>query len=170
MIPADDTVAALRRAFDASFAAAPTVGLAGVVDLLAIRIAREPYLLRLPDVAALTADRAITRLPGPVPELVGVAGFRGAVVPVFDLRAVLGLGVTEGPRWLVLVTGPIPLAFAFEAFDGYRRVRADAFSSPGATAGAHVREIVRIADQLHPVVNVDSIRESISARALAREP
>jgi len=54
----------LRRAFDASFARAPTTGETPHDDLLAIRIGSHPYAVRLADVSEVLVDREVTRLPG----------------------------------------------------------------------------------------------------------
>jgi len=34
-----------------------------------------------------------------VPELLGIMGFRGAMVPVYDLRALCGYAAGAAPRW-----------------------------------------------------------------------
>ena len=42
------------------------------------------------DVAEVTASRRVTRLPGAPPWLAGVANWRGRMLPVLDLRPLLG--------------------------------------------------------------------------------
>jgi len=42
------------------------------------------------EVSGLFADKKVTRLPSPVSELSGIAGLRGAVLPVYDLAMLLG--------------------------------------------------------------------------------
>jgi chemotaxis signal transduction protein len=132
----------LRRSFDSSFSAPPASQLETTLGLLAIRIGREPYALRLSEVAALEADRTITSVPSQHPELLGIAGVRGAVVAVFDLASLLGLARPDGARWLVLAEGA-PLAFAFSAFDGQLTVRPGEIASAEAGRAGPVREMVR---------------------------
>src|SRR5215218_10100104 len=82
--------AELREAFDRSFAQLATSEADVVESLLGIRIGTDPYGLRLGELSGLFADKKITRLPSPVSELLGIAGFRGAVLPVYDLGMLLG--------------------------------------------------------------------------------
>ena len=85
-----DRVTELRDAFDRSFAQAPSTEAAAVENLLAIRVGAHPYALRMAEVSGLFADKKVTRLPSPVSELSGIAGLRGAVLPVYDLAMLLG--------------------------------------------------------------------------------
>ena len=85
-----DRVTELRDAFDRSFAQAPSTEAAAVENLLAIRVGAHPYALRMAEVSGLFADKKVTRLPSPVPEFSGIAGFRGVVLPVYDLAMLLG--------------------------------------------------------------------------------
>ncbi len=71
----------------ASFAEAPRGDVETTCDLLTIRVGGDAYALRLAEVGGLFVDRVVTPLPTLVPELVGIAGFRAALVPVYDLRA-----------------------------------------------------------------------------------
>ena len=115
------TAAQLRRAFDQSFAEAARTETAALVDFLAIRQGADPHALRLADIAHVLPLSTITRFPSQLPELLGVIGFRGAIVPVYDLRMLLGYVRQEPARWLV-ITAAWPLALAFDAFDGHVRV------------------------------------------------
>ena len=65
-----------------------------------------PFAFRLAEIAGVAVDRKLTSLPSPVPELLGLAGLRGRLVPVYSLTALLG-GTPEGTagRWLVLDCG-----------------------------------------------------------------
>ncbi|MEA2749205.1 MAG: hypothetical protein QOI41_3348 [Myxococcales bacterium] len=164
--------AELRAAFDQSFAELPNEAIVHFEDFLAIRIGGDPFAMRLRDVAGLYADRAITSVPSPVSELVGVAGFRGGLVPVYDLRALLGYPVSEPTRWLVLVTTQLdpsapatPVALAFDHFEGHLRVSPDAITA-GASDGrfAYVRELVSVEGGPRPIMDVGALLEAITKR------
>lgn len=157
----------LRRAFDRAFAEPPAMGEAlPEVDLLACRIGSEPYAIRLAEVAGLHVDRRVTRLPGGPAAQLGVAGFRGAVLPVYDLASLLGHAAAAGPRWLVIAAGA-PVAFAFTTFDFHLRVEpasivAQDMSGTGpGSSGRHVREFVRDRGTIRPIVHLPSIVEAI---------
>jgi chemotaxis signal transduction protein len=131
-------LSALRLGFDGGFALPMVEKADDLLDVLMIRVGRDPYALRLAQLAALEADRTITPVPSEHGELIGVAGMRGAVVAVFDLAAVLGAPRPEATRWLVLVKGA-PLAFAFSGFERQLSLRPDELArSPAAHGGAEV--------------------------------
>ena len=81
---------ALRSAFDRSFAEPAHFDTTPMADLLAFHAGSQAYALHLSEIAGLFADKKITRLPGRTAALLGIAGFRGAIVPVYDLSALLG--------------------------------------------------------------------------------
>jgi len=152
-------VAELRAAFDRAFAAPVRTGAAVRHDLLAIRVDAEPCAIRLSEVGGLFADRRVTPIPASDAALIGIAGFRGAIVPVYGLRAVLGQAPhQEVPRWLVTaVTAPV--ALAFDLFEGHLRVPADAIlpqQSPERLR-SYAPEFVRSADAVRPVLHLPSI-------------
>jgi chemotaxis signal transduction protein len=162
-----DRAADLRAAFDRGFAEAPAAGAAPYVDLLRVRIGGEPYALVLAEIASFHADLRVVPLPSPAPELLGVAAVRTAVVPVYDLRAVLaatgGTGPGAAPRWLVVLRGAPPLALAFDGFDGH--ARSDAGALPPAS-DAPIRGVLALAPsaELHQVIHLASIRSILQRR------
>jgi chemotaxis signal transduction protein len=163
----------LRADFDRSFADPPRREVAGHDDLLAIRAGGVRYALRLTQAAGLFPDRPVTRLPGPLAALLGVAGFRGAIVPVYELAAVLGTRSTPAgssqredvPRWLVLAAGTPLVALAFEELDGHLRVPRDGLVEESAGHGPHgcLRGIVPLPDGARPIVDVPAVRAAVQA-------
>jgi purine-binding chemotaxis protein CheW len=161
-----DRVTELREAFDRSFAQAPSTEAAAVENLLAIKVGADPFMLRMTEVSGLFADKKVTRLPSPVSELSGIAGFRGAVLPVYDLAMLLGYSRAISPRWLVVIA-VTPVALAFDSFDGYLNVR-DAAIVPEARPEErerHVREVVQTVDLVRPLISLASVLEWIRSRA-----
>jgi purine-binding chemotaxis protein CheW len=162
--------ALLRRDFDRSFAEAPREQPMSSIDLLAIGVCGDPYALRLSAVAGLFAGKKVTRLPGAAPELLGIVGFRGSVVPVYDLRVLLGYPAGDVPRWL-LVAAASPAALGFDALEGYLQVPGEriAQSRQDEATRPHVHEVARVADSgtqagvalLRPLVDPASIVAAI---------
>ncbi len=147
----------LRDAFDRTFTEAPAAAASGAESVLAIGVAGIPYAVRLSEVSGLFAGRNVTRLPGSVPQLLGIAGFRGEVRPVYDLAALLGLPDSGEPRWMLTVAAT-PVALAFGQFDGYLQVTSDALlTGSGETHGGHVQELVRAADGERPLISLASV-------------
>lgn len=165
-------VAELKRMFDQTFAEAPRSDASPTDDLLAISIGSDPYAIRLSEVAGLLSDRRVTWLPGSVPELIGLMGLRGALVPVYDLRALLGYPRGTVPRWF-LITAATQVALAFDRFDGHLRVSRAAVSTGSAQRGATqlpcVREIVRTDAFVRPIVDMHAVLDAIAALVASTE-
>ena len=148
---------ALRSEFDQSFAVARKAPLAEGADYLLIRVAGEPYALRLAEVAALEADRSITPVPSANPALLGIAGLRGALVAVFDLARLLGHAAVEHPRWLVSIKGS-HVAVAFAEFEAQRRLQIEALAT--ATESGRQREVLRDAGLVRPIIELAALAAS----------
>lgn len=159
------TAVELRRAFDAAFAEPPPAASVTGEDLLGLGLAGDAYAVRLSEMAGLFKDRHVTMLPSSQPDLLGVAGVRGCMVPVYDLRSLLGYPPAANPRWLLLILTPDPLGLAFELFDGQFRVPRERIVSSVAGNVPHVSQAVRTADLLRRVIDVASIVETIKSRA-----
>jgi chemotaxis signal transduction protein len=155
----------LRREFDEAFARVAGRQGAPVEDLLAIRVSGDPYALRLAECAGLFVDRNVTPLPTAVPELLGLAGFRATLVPVYDLRALLGYPRGEAPRWMVSATGSAVVALAFDAFEAHLRVERAALVADDAPAQRHAPRLARLPGGARPLLSVPSLLEAIEARA-----
>jgi chemotaxis signal transduction protein len=162
-----ETATGMRLAFDRSFSQPRTTDIAVIEKLLAVRAGSHPYLVRLSEVSGLFVDKKITWLPSPLPELLGLAGLRSTILPIYDLGMLLGSARAAAPRWL-LVTATTPVGFAFDHFDGYLSVRPDDIVPEirAETRERHVLEVVRAIDHLRPLVSLASVLESIQKRAL----
>lgn len=162
----------LRRAFDRSFADAPRPPRDEFIDLLAVLIGGDPYAIALAEVSALLADASVTPLPTTVAELAGIAAIRGAIVPIYDLRRLLGYGPRPSSRWVVLSTAATRVGFTFDAFDRHLRVaRADlAPADAAARSKRHVTHVVRADDVVRPVLALSSACAWIEARVRGTSP
>ena len=156
--------AELRREFDRAFAEPVRADTTAAEDLLGIEIGGQRFAIRLSEIAGLFAGKKVTRIPGGTAALLGIAGFRGALLPVYDLQALLGHPSTQAPRWLVIAAAA-PVAFAFEAFVGQLRVaRGDiAPRSAGSQAQSYAREYVRSQTFMGPILHLPSVLEAIKA-------
>jgi chemotaxis signal transduction protein len=162
---ASGKAAELRRGFDQSFAEVrhPETDLGE--NLLAISVGSALYALKLTEVSGLFTDKKVIRVPGPIRELLGIAAFRGTLLPVYDLRALLGQPVNRTPRWLA-VAAAMPVGLAFDQFDGHAHVNREAIV-PVADAGAgptHVREVVHAPHFVRPIVHLPSLLEALETR------
>ena len=156
-----ERVAELRSDFDRSFGEPARVLEGDHVELLAIGAGERPYALRLSQTSGVHPDRPVTALPTTLRALLGVAGFAGTIVPVYDLAALLGHPIAQRPRWLVLTAGSPPLALAFHELDRHLRVPVDdvvdgAPDSPRPHGYLH--GMVRLPDGDRPIIDVPATR------------
>jgi chemotaxis signal transduction protein len=164
--PAAETALRFRSEFDRSFASPPRLETALFEDLLAVRVAEDPHVFRLGELAGLHADRRIVPVPSQRAELLGISGFRNTIVPIYDLRVLLGYPNGPPPRWLVLARGSPTIGFAFDRMEGLVRLPRDVVSlSAGADGNRkHVRGAVHT-DAARPIIHVASLLEAIARRA-----
>ncbi|MGB6539007.1 MAG: chemotaxis protein CheW [Xanthobacteraceae bacterium] len=150
----------LRLAFDSSFASPTSIEPSGTQDFLAVRIGPQKFALRLADISGLFTDKKITFVPGGSESLLGIAGFRGVIAPVYDLQRIFGYPAGPAARWLIIARAA-PIGFAFDAFDGRLRTSAEAIASRqdrdqhDLTCGViHVGGVVRSIVDLSHVLDV----------------
>jgi chemotaxis signal transduction protein len=162
------TALEFRSAFDQVYAVPPpALASEHSENLLAIRLAGGPYAMRVSQITGLATDRKIIVLPSPVPELLGVAGIRGGLVPVYSLAALLGHShEVNHPRWLALCGAEEPVGLAFGDFEGYLKVSSSQIfvDSRNHAIREHVRDAVRTADVVREIVNIPSVVETIKRR------
>lgn len=124
----------LRQAFDHSFAHPPPQPRTIALRLLLVELREgRRVALNLHRLTQIHVGRRIVPLPGTPPELLGLAGAQGQVIPVWDLSALLdgtppqhessskssaqSLSESEhsgyGPRWIAQCVSPEPVGLAF---------------------------------------------------------
>jgi chemotaxis signal transduction protein len=158
----------LRQRFDLAFAAPPVERDRGFEPLLAVRIGAAAYALRVPEIAGFAAARKIVPLPSRIAGMLGLAGLRGVVVPVFSLAAWIGYsGGEDPPRWFALCGGADPIALAFADFDGYLELPRSALSDAADAGRMHVRQVVRAQGEVRGVIDVPSVVKAIQEKVAA---
>ncbi len=159
-------VEALRRDFDRIFSQPSTLVTVETEDLLAIGVAGDAYALKVGELAGLVSGRKVVALPNRTAHLLGVAGVRGAVVPVYALSGLLGYGDSGGSTpWLAQCGRQEPVALAFEQLEGFFRVPRADLHAAGGEARHHVAESVRVGNVTRRVIDTRSILAAIQAGA-----
>jgi chemotaxis signal transduction protein len=157
----------LRREFDQGFASAPSEAEKALEDLLLVRVCGDGYALRTSELSGVLAVKKFTPLPAQSPALLGLVSVRGVLVPVFGLSLLLGYEPSPEPvRWLSLIGTEEPVAFAFHALTGFRKLPASAFSTAGASAerGGEPRVTVNFEGEVRVVIGVPALVRSIRER------
>ncbi len=167
MSPAADELDAqldrLKRDFDDSFKVSRRPFEEKLEDLLAIRLGREPFALRLSEVATIVAGPPITSVPSQHSALLGLAGLRGVLVSVFDLGLLLGLQRVASVKWVLRVKDS-STAFGFAELEGQFRAQA-------RDAAADALEQRAVKGELHgavrvwPLLNLSSLARGLESAA-----
>jgi len=139
-------------------------------DAVVVRLGSGRFAVSLGSVEEVGRVPAVTRVPGTPGWVAGVANWRGRILPILDLRSLLG--ATEAPlgadaRLLVLSADGVSVGFLVEAVEGTAVVAASAEPFPATLSGSAAG---LLAGQLpHPdgpvaVLDVDAVlrmRESL---------
>ena len=168
--------AQLRAAFDRTFGLPPLLVAAEVEDLLLVRVAGVPYAIRLLDIAQIVSGRSVVAVPAVTPDLLGLAGIHGGIVPVFGLASVLGYGPDSGsPRWMIVCGTGEPIALAFSDLEGYLQLPTSALTADEnfRATGEHVKYVDQVAstpDGVRAVISIPLIVAAIRNRISQNRP
>jgi purine-binding chemotaxis protein CheW len=164
------TAQRLRDDFDRSFAE-PAAAKPAMVSLLFLRVGGDPYALRLSEVAGIHRDKTIATAASTIPDLLGMAGFRGVIAPVYDLGILLGYPRARAPRWIALAQGPSPIALAFETFEAHFQVEVDRLASEGSSSKRlYLAGALHEANGTRALIHVASVVEALLVRARSSGP
>lgn len=161
----EERVRKLRDGFDLAFAAPIAAERGARIDFLAIRVGGDPYALRLSELLGLAADKKIVPTPSGERALLGLAGFRGSVTPVFDLARLLGYPPANAPRWIVLAGERAQVGLSFETFESHLRVESSALLEKSADERPGLRGAMRDADITRPILHSKTLLSMIEERA-----
>lgn len=163
-VPMEATATAgrLREEFDRSFAAPFAVTGIDVEPILAVRLKGDLYGLRVGEIDGVVRAAPIVPIRADSPGLLGLAGYRGSILPVYDLGALLSYEeAREAPRWLFVCGKGDPIALAVHEFAGHVTVPATAFHAPHGSPRRHVERFARIGEAVGAIVSVPSIVRGI---------
>jgi chemotaxis signal transduction protein len=163
----------LKDTFDRSFAEPHREAKPEVERFLSIRIGDDPYAVRLNEIAGIVSNRKIIPLPTPLSHLLGLAGNRGVVLPIYDLAALIGYDANAfvQSKWIVICRGDNPIGLTRLELEGYLELPRSEIRSPeqGSTKkitgrSAFVRQTIPPA---RGVIEIAAVLEAITNEALA---
>lgn len=155
----------LRREFDATFAAPAEIYSDDWEALLLIRVGERPYALRVRELGGTAAGQRITPVPSSNRALLGLAGIRGTIVPVFDLALLLGEPRSEATRWVAVSSGQEPVALAFAELEGHLKLTRRELGTIVCSEERWVSEIIQSENGLRPVLKVQALVDSVRRTA-----
>jgi len=113
-----------------------TAGEAG--EAVVVRLGSGRFAVALDSVAEVGRVPAVTRIPGGPDWLAGVANWRGRLMPVLDLRGLLGsdrTAFTSSARLVVVVDDGVSAGLVVDAVEGTGSLGAQVDEFPAAFAG-----------------------------------
>ncbi|MGH7231739.1 MAG: chemotaxis protein CheW [Nitrospiraceae bacterium] len=134
-----------------------------------ISLGGELYAIDLRSVREVFEVESVTPVPGMPAALVGVANLRGVVIPLVDLRFLLGLPVSGPPPQFAVVVrhGSRQVGVLVEQVPEIRNLQKDQFLPAVQTARAESRPFVstvlRIEDRLGGVLEVPIVFEHMES-------
>jgi chemotaxis signal transduction protein len=146
--------AELREEFDQIFTRPEASELLRRESVLALSFDTAPYAVMLSEVAELGRAPEILDVPSRVPAFLGLIAVRGALLPAYDLAAMLGHSRAESRAWMLLIRTPHAVALIFDDFEGHRHV------APADRAG----EAVRDADIWRPLVRLSTLINTLQEK------
>ena len=154
-----ERLADMRRAFDQGFAAPIVTESRSVERMLTIRLGDEHFMMRANEITGLTKAKCIVRIPSRIPQLLGLAGVRGTLVPVFSLAAILERQPRgSAPVWLALAGRETPIALAFDEFEGQVELaREDLYTDETQNPSSQSQMLARVGSLVQQVVDIPSI-------------
>ncbi len=166
LLDLDERAASMKAAFDETFARSPHALETATEDLLAIRIGGDPYALRVRELTALLVDRRVVPVPSPRPELLGLAGVRGALVPVYGLSSLLGYGTNGAAmRWLAVCGRAQSVGLAFDELESFLRLPRPSLHPVDRSDATrpHLAEAFRVGPATRRLIDTRSILNSLGA-------
>ncbi len=149
----------LREAFDRGFALPAAEPGELKQELLILGVGADRYAVKLEAVLGVDHGRKIVPLPSRAPGLLGLAGLRGELTPVFSLASLLGCGAeSDSPPWLIVCRSQPRMALAFDRFEGSVRVAREDVSTAEPEEGSQplTRQTARLGPSVLYVIDVPS--------------
>ena len=130
------------------------------IDVLLLRLAGELYGVPSASVREVVRYRAYTPVPGAPPSLPGILSQRGTILPVVELRPLLGLAVvpvTRAARLVIVAHQEIDMALLVEAVLDLASLPAESLQPlPAALDPARARFLRGIAEyEQQPIALID---------------
>jgi chemotaxis signal transduction protein len=138
----------------------PVAAVEAVPDAIVVRLGVARYAVPMADVAEVVPVPRVTRVPGMPPWLAGVVNWRGHVLPLLDLRPVLGEPSSPLPtssRVVVLTRDGIEAGLVVELVTGLLApTHALPIPAPSTASSDAVDLVVGVVDADGPVSLLDA--------------
>ncbi len=135
-----------------------------IVELLAFWVADEEYAVEITEIQEIIKLPIITDVPRAHPSVMGIISLRGTIVPVVDLRLLLGLErrvISRQSRILVLRADGDPVGLLVDQVTSVVRLESDAVEPPPRAMQRHASEMLsgvgRLGGRLIIILNAAAV-------------
>lgn len=153
------------------FSGTPGIG-REMAELLAFWLADEEYAVDILEIQEIIKMPAITEVPRTPPTVLGIISLRGTIVPVLDLRRVLGLEsrpLTRMTRILVLRADGDPVGLVVDRVTSVVRLDKEAIEpvprSMQTEGGELLRGVGRFGERFLIIIDLPSILGTLESAA-----
>lgn len=135
---------------------------ASTIRAAIVSIGGELFTINLQNVREVFVVESITAVPGMPNGLVGVTNLRGSVIPLLDLRSMIGLSREEALKYAVVINhGNSQVGVLVETVPEIRTLSKDQFlpapMGNGEGANPFVSTVVQLEDRLRGVLETSAV-------------
>jgi purine-binding chemotaxis protein CheW len=136
----------------------------GIRSLVAFKIDTEEFAVDIGSVQEINRPVEVTRIPNSPPHVSGVMNLRGRIIPVVDLRRMLGFEVKSADkqsRIIVIEIGGVVAGFLVDSVSEVVQLPESAVEAPPTFAGAveprYVNGVGKIDERLLILLNLEKM-------------
>jgi purine-binding chemotaxis protein CheW len=130
-------------------------------DLLVFNLGQQQFALPVPQVSTVVPRATLTPLPGAPADLIGLLRLRGALCPVIDIRARLGLSAAMphiGECIVVMHTATLRIGLLVDGIEGVVAPPLTALDRPAAVTGDRlIRGVLEVAGHVVATLDAEAI-------------
>jgi len=152
----------LRRTFDQTFTKALATTGEELESVIAFSVGGDRFAVRLNEICGMAKSPKVVPVPNSTRALLGLAGIRGELLPIYCLCQLLDYTVSEETPWLLVCGKPMRIGLGINEFFGCFRTPLTAFSPAHRPDGPiQLQEVVVIGSTVYTVISISSLTKLI---------
>lgn len=153
-----EQLARMRLAFDRDFESVRASAVEETEPYVVVRVGGERVALRVAALSSIEVGARVMPVPLDLPVLMGLAGVRSVLVPVYRLATLIGVATSgETQQVIAVCRAPSPVGLALDGLVGQVEAPRSARQPAGPAARKHVAELLQTEDGFQPIVDVSSV-------------
>lgn len=140
-----------------------------------VALGDETFAIDVRQVREVFEPKSITPVPGMPAALVGVTNLRGAIIPLTDLRSVLGISTSVMPKYAVVIRhGTQQVGILVQEVPEIRTIQSDDLVAPSTRTAAERRPMIsaffKTGNKLSAILELSRLLASIDGTADDQRP